>query len=219
MAKEAKKKQRPFYIVADVESTGLSGEKHMITQIGALVMDPITLEDVDAFTLYVKPYGKEVDQRAMTYTGLTLDFLEKEGVEQKEACRLFIEFINRFRPSKHASMRPLPIGQNFQFDIQMMIPFFRECGENFYEFFQDRYLDTLCLANMAFDNDESMPNFKLATIAEKLEIEEVQYHDAMNDVFSTADIFRTFAKKLRNNNSPSDQEETKKSSHRLTFQF
>lgn len=214
----AKERIRPLYGTVDLETTDLNPIEGGITQIGCLLTDPITLEDIDGFQCYVKPYGKKVSLKALEYTGLTLDFLEKEGLPAKEAFKQFTDFLKKNTKNKQKQYLPTLVGHNVQFDQGFLIQFFKENGADFFDFFSQRYMDTLVLSNLIFDADETMPNFKLPTCAAQLGLEEVQNHNAWDDILQSNGILLESVRRLRSSGGNSEAVE-KQERFRANFKF
>ena len=45
-----------FIIVHDCETGGLDPDENPITQYAAVILDPLTLDEVDRYETYVQPY-------------------------------------------------------------------------------------------------------------------------------------------------------------------
>lgn len=208
---------RPRFLYCDVESSGLVGVTHGITQIGALVIDAETLEDIDAFDCYIKPYGKVIDQRAMDYTGLSVDFLEKEGLPVKDAYQGFTTFLQKHLPSKRPQDKHTFCAHNAKFDKQMLEPFFKENKGDFYDYFCEDSLCTWRLGIMQWGGDLEVTQFKLPILAEKANLEKTQNHDAMNDVWQGADLLKFYIRNMRNGGNSEAVE--KQERFRANFKF
>lgn len=159
--------------------------------------------------LAVEAEPMRYEQAALDITGITLEQLRREGVDLKTVATEVIAFAARNTLSKGPQYKPVLIGQNIAFDIgflQQMISYAGLTKEfaqtfagsvDFYGNFQPRYIDTLDLGHVAFAHDPSVGSYKLEIIAERLDVELTDAHDADADVTATRDIAAVYAARLR----------------------
>lgn len=117
MSRTIKGKPRGWFnriLVFDTETTGLctnadnpaynpeTGEKHQIVSIGMIVADAQTFETIDELYVEIKWNDDSLDQRekdpsfgkrAEEIHGLTLEYLEDNGVDEEQAVIMIGEFI------------------------------------------------------------------------------------------------------------------------------
>lgn len=217
----------------DFETGDLDCKKGGITQISAHAVRFDTFETIDKIALYVYPYYQknlggtrkkilktkrelEVEEqqlmvyedKALTYSGLSMELLYNQGIQLEEITSKFITFVQSNTLSKAKDTKPVLIGQNITFDIGFLQQMFNYTGKmkefetllagkkDFYGNFQPEYIDTLLLDRLAFSN-ERMPNFKLETLSNKLGIELDDAHDADADVTATVNVAFTLANRMR----------------------
>ncbi|WP_255491146.1 exonuclease domain-containing protein, partial [Dysgonomonas sp. 520] len=69
---------------------------------------------------------------------------------------------------------------------------------DFYGNFQPHYIDTIDLARLTLANDPTVNSYKLELIAERLNLELDDAHDADADVTATLNIVRVCSGRMRN---------------------
>lgn len=221
----------------DFETGGLDPVRCACTQIALEAIRLDTLEVFDRYAAYIAPYCKQelgaarrkvlrsknepaqptermdYETRALEYSGITMERLEAQGVDLKEAAGAVIRFAERATLSKGVQCKPVLIGQNITFDIGFLTQLMSYAGltkeyektfagkTDFYGNFQPLYLDTILLARLALGADSGVTSYKLELVAERLGIELDDAHDAGADVAATLDIVRVCASRMRNGES------------------
>lgn len=80
------------YVIFDLETTGLNAGRSQITEIAAVRY--IDDEPVEQFETLVKiKKGTRIGAKAMELTGITVELLNKEGIEIDAAIKQFMQFI------------------------------------------------------------------------------------------------------------------------------
>lgn len=238
MEEEKKEKFKPI-IIMDFETGGLDCQNCAATQLSLHAIRLDTLEQVGSRQYYFKPYirqeelGKPIrktiktkyeiedeeeakeetliyDKDALAVSGITMDILNSQGMELKEACEDMVTFFKSVKNSIGANYKPILAGQNVRFDIgflqQIMsytdtykkIYTVLEGDVDFFGNFQPAYIDTLTLAQLAFMHNKQVTTYRLEALAERLGIDMDDAHDADADVTATQDVLRTFIMRLRN---------------------
>lgn len=218
----------------DFETGSLDCTSGACTQIAMQAVRLDTWAVTDRYVQYIHPYNKQdiggpvkrkvlrarheleeqlpmdYQQEALTYSGISMEILDKQGVNLKEVGESVISFAKRNTLSKGHQGKPILIGQNIPFDIGFLQQLMNYCGlvkefektfsgaKDFYGNFQPHYIDTLFVARMAFAHDSSVTSYKLELIAEHLGIELDDAHDADADVTATLNIGRVCSGRLRN---------------------
>jgi len=222
----------------DFETGDLDCVEGAITQLSMQGIRLDNLEIINRFNKYIAPYNKqamggqvkrkvlkhkhEIDQpkesmvykpEALTYSGITMDQLNKQGVDILQVGKDVIEFAKATTLSNGRNAKPVLIGQNITFDIGFLQQLMNYTGlvkdfekvfagmKDFYGNFQPHYIDTIDLARLIFANDPTMTSYKLEIIAERLGLELDDAHDADADVTATLNIFSVSANRLRNGES------------------
>ena len=152
----------------------------------------------------------DYEPRALEYSGITMERLEAQGVDLKEVAGAVLRFAERATLSKGTQCKPVLIGQNITFDIGFLTQLMSYAGltkeyektfagkTDFYGNFQPLYLDTILLARLALAADTGVTSYKLELVAERLDIELDDAHDAGADVAATLEIVRVCAARMRN---------------------
>lgn len=180
---------------------------------------PYSKVDVNARNLkkLVSKYNKLDDElmfydeeKMLTYTGITMDLLNVKGEPLEDVCDMFIDFVkdNTFDASRNS--KPFLVGQNILFDLgfleqimlftkrwKTLIKLIRGSGD-FWGNFQPYYMDTILLAQLALSHKKAQNSWSLSFLAEALDIELDDAHDADADVTATEDVLRILTKKMRN---------------------
>lgn len=241
----------------DFETGGLECQDCACTQIAIHAVRIDTFETIDRYVRYIRPYNKQDDKgpakrkvlknkfelddvvpmkyedKALTYSAITMDMLESMGMDIKEVATEVITFIQKNTLSKGRNTKPFFIGQNIGFDIgffQQMMEYaglmkeFSKLvrGQNdFYGNFQPLYVDTIVLGQFALSHLEGMTSYKLEIMAEKLGIELDDAHDADADVTATTNVAMVCAQRMRNANGGEDggMVMTKKEKSRVHFKI
>lgn len=212
---------RTPWIVLDFETGDLTPDKGAITQVCCLAIDSTSLEEINAYTAYIKPnYSPTLgyNPKALEYSGITLAKLSKDGKDVKQVVADLKQFFISMNPSpKTARYRPVIVGHNIKFDIPFLETTFQLCEENVYDYISEASICTLQLSTMKWNQDQTMKSFKLKPCCEKAGVQLNQAHDAMEDVFATADLFKFLIKSVQNEGGSVANQE--KERFRKSFQF
>lgn len=242
----------------DFETGGLKCQDCACTQIAIHAVRIDTFETIDRYVAYIYPYNKRIDktpgrkkvlrskfeqqdetpmlyeEKALTYSAITMDILEQHGVNIEQVAADVIQFIKKNTLSKARNLKPFLIGQNIGFDIGFMQQLMEYGGqtaewkkimrgqEDFYGNFQPLYVDTIVLGQFALCNLEGMNSYKLELMAERLGVELDDAHDADADVTATTNVAMVCAKRMRNMNGDDDDGSmvmTKKEKSRVHFKI
>ena len=171
---QAAKKKRATeegFIVADLETTGLSPQKDEIIEFGALHV--IKGEIADRISLLVKP-EKAVPKSVQKLTGITEKLLEQEGIPLKDALKQFLQFAGTRKIVYH----------NAGFDRAFLRNACENCGCNFPN---QPYVDTMVLAKQELDE---VDNYKLETVTNYFGWNTKQTHRALQDCEMTLFVYK-----------------------------
>ncbi len=164
------------YCVLDLETTGLSFRTEKITEVGIIKIK--NGEVVDEFECFVNP-EKPIPQEVVEVTHIT-DEMVKDAETIDKVIPKIIDFIGD----------SVLVAHNADFDIGFLKHNFAEYG---YEL-NNTYIDTLRLAKVIFPD---MKKYKLGMIAEKLGIEVIVAHRALDDVKTLVAVFNVMIEKLK----------------------
>ena len=159
------------FITIDIETTGLDPEKDEILEIAAIKY--IENNEAEIFSRVVKvqnPLTKEISE----LTGITDDFLLKNGMDIETALKDFWDFVGRAKL----------VGYNVSFDMS----FLRNASiEHKIKMQANKCIDILQLARRKVKDTK---NYKMSTVANALGIEMVQKHRAESDCRLAFEIYR-----------------------------
>ena len=158
------------YCVLDLETTGLSFRTEKITEIGIMKMNEKG-EVIDEFECFVNP-EKPIPQRVVEVTNITDDMVKDAETIDKVLPKV-LEFVGD----------SVIVAHNADFDVGFLKYNAKQLGLSL----DNTYLDTLRLAKDLFPDYKK---YKLGIIAEKLGIEVIVAHRALDDVDTTVKVFR-----------------------------
>jgi DNA polymerase III alpha subunit (gram-positive type) len=190
------------YIVYDTETGGLDNEKNPITQFACVVLDYKTLKEIDRWETFIKPYNDLIiEKEALEHTMVSMSDINN-GISLKKFIKTASLFMDEHRGKtkiKEAG-RLVPVGHNITFDNNMLDYAFNLEGKSLYDFVQPNFIDTMTLAKLTWGLSGN-EKIRLSDCCERAKIRLTDAHGAMNDVEATADLFRFYMKRLRNNKS------------------
>jgi DNA polymerase III epsilon subunit-like protein len=191
-------------IVFDFETGSKHKESCEITQIAAAVIHPRRLEIVDEFNSEVRPlFPDKLEEEALNITRKTKEKLAL-APHPSEVWSGFKSFCDRYNTTKRPFTAPIAAGYNIiGFDFPILQRYAKEYKTvDAKTGVQNLFSSFICydLMQTVFwwvENDSSLDNIKLSTIAGWLGIDASQAHDALADVKMTAEIIIKFMKMYR----------------------
>jgi len=181
----------------DVETTGLDAKKNGVIQIaGEIIFGQNAVYTViETFNFTVQPFVfDEITAEALTVNKKTV----KEIFTYNEPKIVFNEMmaiLNRYVVRNNQNDKFFFVGFNAKFDADFMREWFvKNQSRYFGSYFYQPALDVLQLALFNLKDERvSMPNFKLGTVANHLNIiAEGNLHDARTDILLTKRIYFHF---------------------------
>jgi DNA polymerase-3 subunit epsilon len=182
-----------IYCFIDLETTGISQTRNGIIQIGGQVCrgEATGLTLLKEFEFTVAPFPQDlVEDEALQVSGITRDQIagfEPPAAVHKRLTDLFGEFCNRFdRKDKMVFA-----GYNAPFDHGFLRKWFDKIGDKYFgSWFWHPPVDvmTLAMVHLAGVRHE-LPDFKLGTIAARLEVPVEGLHTALHDARVTRAVF------------------------------
>jgi len=175
-------------VVLDIETSGFSAKKNAICSISMKKFN----EDIK-LNIYIKPNNKyEYNPQAMEVNGLTLEFLEENGMEEERAIMEVISFIkNNFEG------KPITLGHNsIGFDIPFLEEHFNTYNLSFKSIVSHHSSDSMIIARFLRDigklktKSVSLVNCYKECFGKDFE----GAHESMSDVFATEAIYNEFIK-------------------------
>ena len=159
------------FVAFDLETTGLSAQNDVITEIGAVIYRDG--EILDRFQSFVNP-RRPLTQKITELTGLTDEMLA-DAPDVEDVLPKFLEFCGD---------RPLA-AHNADFDVGFILA---ACGRLGIEY-DLVYVDTLILAQNLLPE---LKNHKLNIVADALSLPEFNHHRAVDDGVTVAHMLRRF---------------------------
>ncbi|MEG2275024.1 MAG: PolC-type DNA polymerase III [Clostridia bacterium] len=172
--------EEPTYCILDIETTGFDRKENRITEIAVAKVK--NGEIIDEFSTFVNPKVR-IPANIVELTNIT-DELVKDAPTIQEVMPEFIEFIGD----------SILVAHNSPFDI----PFLKykaitECGGID---FHNLNIDTLHISRSIYPEFSS---HKLGDVANKLDIEVLVAHRAIDDVHTTVKVFNKMNQKIKEN--------------------
>jgi len=179
-------------IFIDVETTGLDPEKNGIIQIAGMI--EIEGKIVKTFNLDCCPFPEDrINNKALAVNKKTIDEIWQYP-DPLDVYKILTDtmgdYVDRFDHTDKFHF----IAYNAPFDMEFLREWFAKAGSKKYfgSWFHFPDIDAMRLAAQHLKNVRaSMPNFRLATVAEKLgiEIDTEATHDALYDINLTKKVY------------------------------
>jgi DNA polymerase III alpha subunit (gram-positive type) len=160
------------YIVFDFETTGFSGIKDEIIEIGMIKVENDHI--IDTLSCLVKA-NVLLPQKIIEITHITDGMLSKQGISKLDAAQKIYHFLDD---------DAILMGYNVMFDISFLIPFLKT------------YVDgTFLLKNPIIDvltifRDLYPGTHKLGDAVSYFKIDHINTHRALDDVMSTWEVYK-----------------------------
>jgi len=173
----------------DVETTGLNPHEDSIIELAALFEHG---EEKSVFHTYCLPEKivPESFKKIEELTGITLDFLKKNGISERSLYDGFTQWMSRYISKYDKGDKAIFAAYNARFDNEFIRELFRRNGDPYFgSWFYSAPLDIMSTVTLAFRLGiiQGMKNFKNATIAESLGIE-LKAHSAIEDIKASRQI-------------------------------
>lgn len=219
--------------VLDTETGGLKANECAITQLSCQMVRCDNFEVIGVFDEYIKPYPKgdfatgigktlrkkkeiekeensyfSYDEKALAVTGLSFDFLMRNGKDINDVADSFIKFISEHTMGGKP-YKPFLVGHNIAFDwnfLQHMFTYTNKMSkladlfagnEDLFGNFYPNLVDTITLAKMAYAHDPSVNSYRLGAMTDLMGIKLVDAHSSMADVEATNGLFTVFTNRMR----------------------
>lgn len=163
------------YVVLDIETTGLSKNRHKITEIAAVKISNGKI--VEKFHSLVNPEVK-IPSFITRLTGIDNKLVANEPII-KEVLPKFLKFLQT----------EIIVAHNATFDYGFLS---KNCEDHNLAFNNAK----LCTRKLANRLLTELPSKKLSCLCDHFELNNKQAHRAMSDTLVTADIFAKFLEQL-----------------------
>lgn len=230
MAREPKKINS--IVIFDFETGGLDPNKNPLMEVAMLAVDGVELQELVRYDNLIKPYDNNLhyDPKALNITGLTKELCEKEGERLAQVAEDMYKFFEEANLHNSKTAKPILVAHNGDFDRKWLQDIGRRANldwskvldgeEDAWGNFQPHVLDSIDWAKQCFaEITENTTKFKLSHLCEKIGIDYVDAHRAMNDVVALADVMRYFIARLRSGSNQVSVSEGKASVHRQGFEW
>lgn len=156
------------FVAVDIETTGFSHRYDSIISIGAVKIEDWKV--VDEFSELIHT-TKKIPEKITQITGITNHML-KDAKTYPVVLTEFIEFLGN----------SVFVAHNADFDFRFLN---QKCKNKIEHLITNEVICTVRATKMKYKN---LPNYKLNTVAEHLDIPNLRHHDALNDARVSADI-------------------------------
>lgn len=171
--------KREIFVSVDVETAGPIPGEFSLLSIGACAV----FEPTQTFACELKPINRNADPKALDVAGLSLDELERTGLDPAEAMRRFAAWLAKFAANDGTVVF---VGFNAPFDWSFVNYYFhRFTGNNPFGF---TALDIKALYMGAIGC--SWADTRSSRIADRLKPNLVGDHKALRDAQYQAELFR-----------------------------
>lgn len=170
-----------YFVIVDVETTGLRAQKDSIIEIAAIKVD-LNNNETQTFQRFIK-IDKKLDAFIVNLTGITNSMLNKDGVSIKEAMQEFKWFVGEY---------PL-VAHNAEFDAGFIVDSALREGV----YITNDFVDTLNLSRTYL---RGMSNYKLKTLADELNLDGGVSHRAMGDCETTLELYKILIEEVKQRN-------------------
>jgi DNA polymerase III epsilon subunit-like protein len=185
----------------DIETTGEIGGYHEIVQIAVVPLDSFfnPRDDIRPFYQNMRPdHLERVVKQAMRVSGLTLDDLILHAPDSGKVADLLREWFESI--DLPVGKKLMPLAHNWPFELRHMEAWLGR--EEFDALFHYRYRDSMQLAQSVNDlaslMGQKLPfnQIGLGYLANKLGVENLAHHDALNDSIVCGRVYAKLLRKL-----------------------
>jgi len=176
----------------DFETTGLSYKDNRITEVAFIYQDLTDPSKDDELSFYIKydKYPSDYDS-VVKITGLTIDFLNKNGIYEQEAFKRIINFLDSKVNKYYKSDKLIFAGYNTSFDNNFLRALFERANEKYF----GSYFFSVChdvMSNVAealrLNKIPKLQNYKLSTVIDYFGID-LEAHKAIEDIKATIKLY------------------------------
>jgi len=179
----------------DTETTGLDPKKHDVIQLAILPLGPDMKPNKHymPFNMHIRPaHPENVDRKAMSVNKIDLNWIMQHGIDCYQAADLLDEWFEKLKLP--INKRLMVIGQNYCFDKAFLQEWLGPLSYD--HLFHYHYRDTMVTAFYLNDRaalfGETPPfnSVSLGRLANKLKVENLKAHDALEDCKMSAECYR-----------------------------
>lgn len=181
--------------VVDTETSGLIAGHHDLIQVCVLPIDAkleVRRDIVPFYTGLQLKRPENIDPELKIGSKMKLAEAQTNGLDPYRAADFFEEWFEKLKlpPGK----RIIPLAHNWPFDRAFLVDWLG--NENFNQFFDSRYRDSMVSANFCNDRADFMnepypyPKVNLSYLAAVLKIPHERAHDALGDCVVTLETYK-----------------------------
>jgi len=214
-------------IIIDLETGGFDEKVNPITQIAYEILDLDSLTVIDSYNEYIRPYkidGKDpvLEQNALNVSKITLELLNKKGIDIEVALKQLIKDCERVNPNNRKSKffslnAPILCAHNVAFEEKMLVYNYKLINEDFNFFINSAKWDTQHFAEARHPKDNKKVNLNACRDKEDMPYEDA--HNAMRDVEMTRELLVKWILLLRNSHVDNFEEKITNSKKRTRSSF
>ena len=172
-------------LLFDFETTGLSGERDQIIEIGAILLERVNnqykvVEELSTLVLADRPLPDKI----IEITHITDEMLLRDGITQEAACHRLFEM--------YKGQDTLLIAYNIQFDLSFLTTLFKKYKDHQFTIKND-ILDV-----MAIYKDRKPYPHRLDQAVATYQIEIPNTHRALDDIKATLEVLKKMSLELDN---------------------
>lgn len=172
-----------MYAIIDIETGGFAHKKNAICEIAVVIADE-QKNEIDRYHCFIKPnYARREDgeffsykEDALNVNGLTLEFLEENGIGIEEAFLNIKEIV-----LKHKARNS--VCHNKGFDMKFMNFYFDMFCNSF------RFENELCTMDQS-KQKVKIQSYSLKSLCSHFNIINEQEHSGISDALATLELFK-----------------------------
>lgn len=177
-------KNPKFYFIYDLETLGLNPDYHQWVEIGGVLIEGDTLQEVSTFQSYIQPRPPVLfEKQALDVNGLTIEKLYVEGKPMFEVILALNAWMKAFANSNFDVHM---VCNNKVFDIPRLEKEYNRFGLQF----PCHYSNKWDVKDQARDLGLPLEKISLASLTEFFGIPYVNAHGALPDALMTTEVFR-----------------------------
>lgn len=189
-----------FLLAIDTETTGLESDYNEITQIGVLLLNN-KLKHIARFESLVRI---DYPERGIREDFNVWEFVDIDPEDLKTAPPLdqviakLLSWVKRNTGLSNGDLKQVtPMGQNTKFDVTFLEAAFQKVGKKWPFDYHNIDLVSLYTSYYFLEFGELPENVGLKDICEHFNTDQLETHDAMNDIVMTVGMFKHILEEMK----------------------